>query len=80
MYPEMHSLRPQLRAASDNGGDTGPLQFHLQQAERRYEQAKERFHEAERRYDRAREQKNDAERRYDKRVEQKQKSSPEDEV
>jgi hypothetical protein len=76
----MHSLRLQLRAASDNGDDTGPLQFHLQQAERHYEQAKERFHETERRYGRVREQKNDAEKRYDKRVEQKQKSSPEGEV
>jgi hypothetical protein len=54
-YKRLQSVRTQYEQAYDNGDDTAPLQFHLQQAERRYEQADRRYEQAKERYQEAKE-------------------------
>ena len=58
-YRQLKSIRTLYEQAYDNSEDTTPLQFHLQQAEKRYQEAKERYDRAEKRY---REVKEDAQR------------------
>ena len=49
-YRQLQSIRTQYEQAYDNNEDTTSLQFHLQQAEKRYQEAEERYVKAEKRH------------------------------